>query len=59
VRVLADGTDEHIRVMAAGEYFGELGPMLGFPRSASARARTDLQLTAYDIVEFRERILDE
>jgi len=57
VRVLADGSEEPIRVMASGEYFGELGPMLGFPRSASARARTDLQLTAYNIVEFREKVL--
>jgi putative ABC transport system ATP-binding protein len=59
VRVFADGSEEPIRVMTAGEYFGELGPMLGFPRSASARARTDLVLTAYDVVEFRERVLDE
>ena len=59
VRVFADGSEEPIRVMAAGEYFGELGPMLGFPRSASARARTDLLLTAYNVVEFRDRVLNE
>ncbi len=56
VRVLADGSEEHIRVMGAGQYFGELGPTLGFPRSASVRARTDLTLTAYSIVEFRELV---
>lgn len=33
--------------------------VLSFPRSASARASTDLQLTAYDTVEFRERIVEE
>ena len=59
VRVLADGAEEPIRVMHAGQYFGELGPTLGFPRSASARARTDVRLTAYDIVEFRSRVLGE
>ena len=26
--------------MGVGEYFGELGPLLGFPRSATARALT-------------------
>ncbi len=40
IRVLADGSEEPIRVMKAGQYFGELGPTLGFPRSASVRART-------------------
>lgn len=59
VRVFADGSEEPIRVMKAGEYFGELGPMLGFPRSASARACTDLILTAYNVVEFRARVLNE
>jgi putative ABC transport system ATP-binding protein len=59
VRVLAGGDEELIRVMHAGQYFGELGPTLGFPRSASARAMTDLRLTAYNVVEFRERVLGE
>ena len=59
VRVLAGGDEELIRVMHAGQYFGELGPTLGFPRSASARAKTDLRLTAYNVVEFRERVLGE
>lgn len=59
VRVFADGSEEPIPVIAAGEYFGELGPILGFPRSASVRAHTDLVLTAYNVVEFRGRVLDE
>jgi putative ABC transport system ATP-binding protein len=59
VRVFADGSEEPIRVMGAGQYFGELGPTLGFPRSASARAKTDVRLTAYDLVEFRSRVLGE
>jgi putative ABC transport system ATP-binding protein len=59
IRIFADGSEEPIRTMNAGEYFGELGPMLGFPRSASARARTDLRLTAYNVLEFRQRVLGE
>ena len=59
VRVLAGGGEEHIRVMGPGEYFGELGPTLGFPRSASVRARTDLSVTAYGIIDFRELVLGE
>jgi putative ABC transport system ATP-binding protein len=57
VRVLASGQEEEINVLHAGQYFGELGAFLGFPRSASARARTDVVLTAYDPRVFRERVL--
>src|SRR6188768_3212658 len=55
VRILADGAEEHLRTMREGEYFGELGPMLGFPRAASARARTDVETRIYEIGEFREQ----
>ncbi len=53
LREHADGSDELIRVMAPGSYFGELGPMLNMPRSATARARTQAELTAYSVREFR------
>ena len=33
VRVFSDGTDEITNRLHAGQYFGELGPLLGFPRS--------------------------
>jgi putative ABC transport system ATP-binding protein len=36
-----------------GEYFGELGPLVGLPRSASARARIPTTLTGYGVQEFR------
>ncbi|MDX1511139.1 MAG: ATP-binding cassette domain-containing protein [Nitriliruptorales bacterium] len=45
--------EEILRVCGAGDYFGELGPLLGFPRSASARARTDVTIEALGVVEFR------
>jgi CRP-like cAMP-binding protein len=42
-----------------GQYFGELGAFLGFPRTASARALNDVVLVAYDPRVFRERVLTE
>lgn len=56
-RVLADGGHEHLATLGAGDYFGELGPLLGFPRSATARAATDVQLTSYNVRDFREQVL--
>jgi putative ABC transport system ATP-binding protein len=57
IRVLADGSEELLNRVGPGKYFGELGPFLGFPRSASARAHTDVVLTAYAARVFRERVL--
>ena len=37
---LAGGGEEHVATIGPGHYFGELGPLLGFPRSATVRART-------------------
>ena len=36
-----------------GDYFGELGPMLRLPRSATARARVPTTLTGYPVPDFR------
>ena len=36
----SDGTTEVLAEVGSGNYFGEIGPMLNLPRSASARART-------------------
>lgn len=55
----ADGSEEVLRSRGPGDYFGELGSMLGFPRSASVRASTDLVVTAYSTEEFRRQILGE
>jgi putative ABC transport system ATP-binding protein len=57
VRVLADGREEHLATVGPGHYVGELGPMLGFPRSATVRARTDVRMTAFGVREFRRRVL--
>ncbi|MHB8513724.1 MAG: ATP-binding cassette domain-containing protein [Actinomycetota bacterium] len=54
-RATSSGT-KLLATLEKGQYFGELGPMLGFPRSASAKARSDTVLTAFGINHFREMI---
>ena len=54
-RELADGAEEPLARMTAGQYFGELAPMFGLRRSATARAATDAKLTGYSVAEFKER----
>jgi putative ABC transport system ATP-binding protein len=57
VRELRDGDEEPIARIGAGHYCGELGPLMGFPRSATARAVGEVRLTAMSPRRFRERIL--
>jgi putative ABC transport system ATP-binding protein len=52
-RERADGSEEHLTLVGPGNYFGELGPLLNLPRSASARARRDTRLTGYTARLFR------
>jgi putative ABC transport system ATP-binding protein len=54
-RVLADRREEVLRAVGPGGYFGELGPMLGLPRSATARARTATRLQSFSVRSFRAR----
>jgi putative ABC transport system ATP-binding protein len=58
-RTRSDGTEEELATVTAGGYFGELGPTLNLPRSASARAATPTTLTSYTIRHFRRRMPDE
>jgi putative ABC transport system ATP-binding protein len=53
LRVKANGQEEQLHVAGRGEYFGELAPLLGFPRSATARARKKSRVRGYDVAEFR------
>ena len=55
-RTRSDGTEEPLATAVAGGYFGELGPTLNLPRSASARAATDTTLTSYTLRHFRRRL---
>jgi putative ABC transport system ATP-binding protein len=57
IRILAGGGEEHLARLGPGQYCGELGPLMGFPRSASARAATDVRLTVMSPHEFRQRML--
>jgi putative ABC transport system ATP-binding protein len=55
-RTRADRTEETVAFVGPGEYFGELGPMLGLPRTASARAQTPAVLTAMALRDFRSKM---
>ena len=55
VRIRGDRSEEHVAQVRPGEYFGELGPLLGFPRTATARAHTAVRLTGFTVRDFRER----
>ena len=52
-RERADGGEEPLDVAKPGRYFGELGPMMNLPRSASARAVSPARLVGYSVREFR------
>ncbi|HXW38475.1 MAG TPA: ATP-binding cassette domain-containing protein [Acidimicrobiales bacterium] len=54
-RVRADDSEESVALIGPGNYFGELGPVLNLPRSASARASTRCRLTSYPLRAFRQR----
>jgi putative ABC transport system ATP-binding protein len=54
LRDLADGSEDRLTVIGPGGYFGELGPMLNLPRSASARALTPAFLTGCSVQQFRK-----
>jgi putative ABC transport system ATP-binding protein len=49
----AFGHEVVLSTIGAGNYFGELGPMLSLPRAASARARRPSRLTGYPLPDFR------
>ncbi len=55
LRTRDDGSDEDISRIGAGSYFGELAPMFGLRRSATARARGATIVTGYGLRDFREK----
>jgi putative ABC transport system ATP-binding protein len=57
-RVRADGTEEHLAEVGAGNYVGELGPILNLPRSATARALERSSLMGYTVLAFRRQFPD-
>ena len=56
VRELVDGAEQLMRIAKPGDYFGEIGPVFGLPRSATVRARTDAVVVGYTVRSFRERV---
>ena len=56
VRQRGDGTEECLAVLKPGDYFGEMGPLFGLPRSATTRAVEDTEVTGYSIKDFREKL---
>jgi putative ABC transport system ATP-binding protein len=53
----SDGGETQLAVVDAGNYFGELAPMFGLRRSATARAGADgpAVVTGYTLRDFRTR----
>jgi CRP-like cAMP-binding protein len=51
-----DGTEELLTTVSDGGYFGELAPMLGLLRSATARAVGDAVVIGYSLRDFRDHV---
>jgi putative ABC transport system ATP-binding protein len=56
VRQRADGTEEPLILLGPGQYFGELGPLFGLQRSATARAVKHAVVTGYTARDFRDLV---
>jgi putative ABC transport system ATP-binding protein len=59
VRLLSGGGEELLARHGPGRYFGELGPMFGLRRSATARATMPSRVIGLPLSEFRRRVRDE
>jgi len=51
-----DGSEEIVNEVTPGAYFGELAPMFGLPRSATARASGPTVLTGRPMTDFRAQM---
>jgi putative ABC transport system ATP-binding protein len=51
-----DGGWETVTTRRTGQYFGEIGPLFGMPRSAAAKARTPAVVTGYTVRDFRQEM---
>ena len=56
VRELAGGREDHLATLGPGEYFGEMGPLFGIARSATARASARAFVRGYTTETFREHV---
>jgi putative ABC transport system ATP-binding protein len=53
IRPRPNQTEEVVYTAGPGDYFGELGPLLGLPRSATARARTAAVVSGHTARDFK------
>jgi putative ABC transport system ATP-binding protein len=58
LRLRDDGSHELLDTLEPPRYFGELAPMLGLRRSATARAATPARVLGMSPTEFRDRFSD-
>jgi len=56
VRELASGGEQVLKVAGPGDYFGEMGPLFGLPRSATVRALAAATVVGYTVQAFREQL---
>jgi putative ABC transport system ATP-binding protein len=56
VRQRTDRTEELVALLGHGRYFGELGPLFGLRRSATARAMDHAVVTGYTPRDFRDMV---
>ena len=56
IRRLPDGTEEVVLDAGPGTWFGELAPLFGLPRSATARATTAAVVTSCTPQDLRSRV---
>lgn len=56
IRELSSGAEEVLKVAGPGDYFGEMGPVFGLPRSATVRALTAATVVGYTVQAFREKL---
>jgi putative ABC transport system ATP-binding protein len=56
VRIHPDGSEVVLRTAKVGDYFGEMGALFTLPRSATARARRESEVTGYTVRHFRDLV---
>jgi putative ABC transport system ATP-binding protein len=54
-----DGTSRVLARIGAGDCFGEMAPLFGLPRTATATATTAAELVGYTVADFREHFGSE